>query len=219
MSRDLSDAVLYAILDLGYVSGEAIEATTRSLIAGGADLLQLRAKDHPPAAIEAMARRVGPICRQARVPFIINDHPEIAARVGADGVHVGQDDGTLAVARAIVGADAIVGRSTHSPEQAAAAVAEGFDYIGFGPLFPTPTKLGRPGIGLEDVALVQDDLACRLPVFCIGGIKRGNLPEVLAAGARRVVIVSDLLTAPNIAKAVGETRELLSGEREAGSAE
>ena len=212
MSRDLSDAVLYAILDLGYVEDSDLEATSRALIAGGADLLQLRAKDHAAEEIEPMARRVLPICREAGIPFIVNDHPSIAARVGADGVHVGQDDGSLAAARAIVGADAIVGRSTHSPEQAAAAAAEGFDYIGFGPLFPTPTKLGRPGIGLDDVALVGEKLACRLPVFCIGGIKRGNLPEVLAAGARRVVIVSDLLTASDVESAVREARRMLAAE-------
>ncbi len=209
MSRDLSDAVLYAILDLGYVADADLESTARALIAGGADLLQLRAKDHSPDAIEAMAHRVLPPCRESGVPFIINDHPDIAARVGADGVHLGQDDGSIAAARSIVGGDAIVGRSTHSPEQAAAAVAEGFDYIGFGPLFPTPTKLGRPGIGLDDVALVQEQLACRLPVFCIGGIKRSNLPEVLAAGTRRAVLVSDLLTAFDIRQATAEARELL----------
>jgi thiamine-phosphate pyrophosphorylase len=210
MSRDLSDALLYALLDLGYVAEADLETTARALIAGGADLLQLRAKNHDPAAIEAMARRVLSICRAEGVPFIVNDHPAIAARVGADGVHIGQDDGSLAEARAIVGADAIVGRSTHSPEQAAAAVAEGFDYIGFGPLFPTPTKLGRPGIGLDDVAEVQNHLACRLPVFCIGGIKRANLPAVLAAGARRVVIVSDLLTAPDVEQATREAQSLLT---------
>lgn len=209
MSRDLSDARLYAIVDLGYTAEVDLEATAHALIEGGADLLQLRAKDHEPPAIEAMARRVLPICREAGVPFIVNDHPDVAARIGADGVHLGQDDGSRDDARAIVGANAIVGRSTHSPEQAAAAAVEGFDYIGFGPLFPTPTKLGRPGIGLDDVALVQEELACRLPVFCIGGIKRSNLDEVLAAGARRAVMVSDLLTAPDIAEATREARALL----------
>lgn len=217
MPRDLSDALLYAIVDLGYVAAQNLEETTRALIDGGADLIQLRAKDHAADTVETMARRIVPICRAAGVPFIVNDHPDVAARVGADGVHIGQDDGSLAEARALASSalsapcsPLLFGRSTHSPEQAAAAVAEGFDYIGFGPLFPTPTKLGRPGIGLEDVALVQQALACRLPVFCIGGIRRANLPGVLDAGARRVVIVSDLLTAPDIAAATREAAELLA---------
>ncbi|MCB1134188.1 MAG: thiamine phosphate synthase, partial [Verrucomicrobiae bacterium] len=88
--------------------------------------------------------------------------------------------------------------STHSLAQARAALEEGFDYIGFGPLFPTPTKLGRPGIGLEDIAAMEREVGSKIPAFCIGGIKRENLDEVLSAGARRVVIVSDLLTAPDV---------------------
>ena len=100
-----------------------------------------------------------------------------------------------------------MGRSTHSPEQARAALAEGADYIGFGPLFPTPTKVGRPGIGIENVAQIQQEVGSQIPVFCIGGIKRENLPEVLGAGAQRIVIVSDLLLAPDIA---GATREVVS---------
>lgn len=201
---------LYAILDLGYVRAENAEAITRALLSGGADLVQLRAKGRPREEIERLARLLFPVCRDAGVPFIVNDHPSIAAMVGADGVHIGQDDGSLGAVREIVGPDMIVGRSTHSPDQARAALAEGFDYIGFGPLFPTPTKLGRPGIGIENVAAIQCEIGQSIPVFCIGGIKRGNLPQVLAAGARNVVIVSDLLTAPDIAAAVTEVKRTLS---------
>lgn len=209
MARDLSHARLYAIVDLGYVEAAAVESVTRALLEGGADLLQLRAKGHSEAQIEALAERVRPLCGAAGVPFIINDHPAIAARVGADGVHLGQEDGSLAAAREVVGAEAIVGRSTHSLEQAAVAVEEGFDYIGYGPLFPTLTKAGRPGIGLDDLAAVERELGCRVPVFCIGGIGRGNLLQVMAAGARRVVIVSDLLTAAAIGPATRAAREQL----------
>jgi thiamine-phosphate pyrophosphorylase len=140
----------------------------------------------------------------------VNDYPEIAVRVGSDGVHIGQDDGSLAGVRAIVGEQMIVGRSTHSPDQARAALAEGFDYIGFGPLFPTPTKLGRPGIGLENIAAVQADVGSQIPVFCIGGIKRSNLPEVLAAGAKNVVIVSDLLTADDVQAATALAKRAIA---------
>lgn len=195
---------LYAILDLGYTSEETAAATTASLLAGGADLLQLRAKGKNLTAIRRVAETLIPLCRVAGVPFILNDHPGLAAALGADGVHIGQDDGPLAAARASMGPGKLIGRSTHSLYQARAALAEGFDYIGFGPLFPTPTKAGRPGIGLEDISTMEHDVGSRIPAFCIGGIKRANLAQVLAAGARRVVIVSDLLTAEDVEAATRE---------------
>jgi len=204
-------SLLYGILDLGYVAAENAESATAALLAGGADFVQLRAKGHPPAEIEALARRILPLCRAAGIPFIVNDHPAIAAIVDADGVHLGQDDGPLAPVRELLGPGKFIGRSTHAPEQARAALEEGFDYIGFGPLFPTPTKLGRPGIGLADLAAVQAEVGSRIPVFAIGGIKRANLPKVLAAGARNVVIVSDLLTAPDIAAATRDAKRLITG--------
>ncbi|BCU76067.1 thiamine phosphate synthase [Luteolibacter sp. LG18] len=197
----LATAKLYAILDLGYVQPVDAARITSALLAGGAGLLQLRAKGKDRETITAVARELVPLCHEAGVPFILNDYPDLAAELGADGVHIGQDDGPLAAARAIVGEGKIIGRSTHSLEQAEAALAEGFDYIGFGPLFPTPTKLGRPGIGMENVAEMERRVGSKIPAFCIGGIKRSNLPEVLAAGARRVVIVSDLLTAEDVAQA------------------
>ncbi len=199
-------ARLYAILDLGYIPEESAARTTSALLAGGAGLLQLRAKRHDLDTIRRVAEILIPICRAAGVPFILNDHPALAAELGADGVHIGQDDGSLASAREIVGPGKIIGRSTHSLDQARAALAEGFDYIGFGPLFPTPTKAGRPAIGLDDIAAMEADVGKHIPAFCIGGIKRDNLRVVLAAGARRVVIVSDLLTAPDVH---GATREIV----------
>jgi thiamine-phosphate pyrophosphorylase len=202
---------LYAILDLGYVSIDNATRVTAELLEGGADLLQLRAKHHDTATIRRVAESLVPLCKAAGVPFILNDYPELAAELGADGVHIGQDDGPLSHARKIIGPGKLIGRSTHSLEQARAALAEGFDYIGFGPLFPTPTKLGRPGIGLQDIAAMECEVGSRIPAFCIGGIKRANLPEVLAAGARRVVIVSDLLTAPDVRAAIREARGIVLG--------
>ncbi len=206
-------AILYAIVDLGYTLPEQAASRAKDLIAGGADIVQLRAKGVDLVVIREVAQQVQAHCREAGVPFILNDFPELAAELDADGVHIGQDDGPLADARKWMGAGKIIGRSTHSPEQARAALAEGFDYIGFGPLFPTPTKLGRPGIGMQDVALIERQVGEKIPVFCIGGIKRGNLPMVVAAGAKRVVIVSDLLTAPDVALATREARALLSSDR------
>ena len=144
---------------------------------------------------------------------MINDFARLAAEIGADAVHIGQDDGTLAEARKIVGPSMLVGRSTHSPAQAQAALAEGFDYIGFGPLFPTPTKRGRPGIGLDNVPLVNQSVGEKIPVFCIGGINLDNLTEVIRAGAERVVIVSALLTAADIAATVRQAKIFLDEAR------
>lgn len=205
----LADSKLYCILDLGYVAEAAAAAVAACLLAGGADLLQLRAKRHDLATIRRVAEALLPLCRAAGVPFILNDHPALAAAIGADGVHLGQDDGPLAAARLVMGPEKIIGRSTHSLEQARGALAEGFDYIGYGPLFPTPTKAGRPAIGLLAIAAMEREVGTRIPAFCIGGIKHANLTKVLAAGARRVVIVSGLLHAPDVAAATRAARAVI----------
>ena len=205
----LAEGVLYCILDLGYVPEADAATATSALLEGGADLLQLRAKGHDLDTIRRVAERLLPLCRAADVPFILNDHPALAADLGADGVHIGQDDGPLSEARAIMGPGRIIGRSTHSLEQARAALAEGFDYIGFGPLFPTPTKLGRPGIGLENIAVMQREVGSRIPAFCIGGIVPETLPDVIAAGAQRIVVVSALLQSPDIRLATRQFKDLL----------
>ena len=201
----LNESRLYCILDLGYTPESRAEEVTASLLAGGADILQLRAKNHDLATIERVARKLIPLCRAAGIPFILNDFPELAAAIDADGVHIGQDDGTLEQAREKASRHLarpfLIGRSTHSLDQARAALAEGFDYIGFGPLFPTPTKAGRAAIGLQDIAIMQQEIGQHIPAFCIGGITPASLPQVLAAGAQRIVVVSALLQAPDIQSA------------------
>ena len=208
---------LYGILDLGYVAELEAERVAAALLAGGVSLLQLRAKGKDLELIEDIARRVLPLCRAAKIPFILNDHPALAAAVDADGLHLGQDDGSLAAARAVVGPKMMVGRSTHSLAQARAALAEGFDYLGFGPLFPTPTKAGRPAIGLTDIAAMEREVGSHIPAFCIGGIHPGNLPEVLAAGARRIVMVSALLQAQDIQAATRRVASALQSGPAAGA--
>lgn len=193
----LAESKLYGIVDMGYTRPEEVEAKTEALLRGGVRVIQLRAKGTPLPEVKRLALLMQDICHRDGGVFVLNDYPDMAAEIGADAVHVGQDGGSLADVRRIVGADMIVGRSTHSPEQAAAAAAEGVDYIGFGPLFPTGTKPGRPAIGLQDIAAVRRSIG-RLPMFCIGGINAGTLPQVIAAGAERVVIVSWLLKQPDI---------------------
>lgn len=200
---------LYTILDLGYVTEQNAESTTASLLAGGADIVQLRAKGYHLSTVRRVAEKLLPLCRAAGIPFIVNDHTGIAAAVDADGVHLGQDDGLLSAAREILGPGKMIGRSTHSLAQAHAARAEGFDYIGFGPLFPTPTKAGRPAIGLHEIAAMERDVGSFIPAFCIGGITPETLSPVLAAGARRVVVVSALLQATDIQDATRAIRTAL----------
>ncbi len=199
MKQILANCRLYGIVDMGYTEPEQIEARTHALIDGGVRIIQLRAKGVELARVRQWAIAMQDICRERHAIFVLNDYPELAAEIRADAVHVGQDGGSLADVRQIVGPGVIVGRSTHSPEQALQALQEGADYIGFGPLYPTGTKPGRKSIGLQDVAEVQDAVG-DMPMFCIGGINGTTLPDVLKAGAARVVIVSWLLQQENIAE-------------------
>lgn len=209
MKHVLQSCRLYGIVDMGYTAPGQVAEKTSALLAGGVRILQLRAKGLPLPQVADLARIMQPLCRAAGAVFVLNDYPELAAELGADAVHVGQDAGPLAQVRAVVGPQMLVGRSTHSPQQALEALAEGADYIGFGPLFPTGTKPGRPAIGLQHIAQVQAQLG-DLPMFCIGGINAATLPDVLAAGARRVVIVSWLLQQKDIAAAARSVNDKLA---------
>lgn len=137
---DLRHRTLYGILDLGYVSRGAVVSTAEALVQGGIDLLQLRAKNHGGDEIAAMGLQVLEVTRAKGVPLIINDHLEVAVAIGADGIHVGQDDASVEAVRERVGPGCLVGKSTHSLEQARRASREPVDYIGFGPLFATPDR-------------------------------------------------------------------------------
>jgi len=205
-----AEARLYGIVDFGYVAERDVEKFAAALLSGGADIIQLRAKGIPLETIAAAARKIIPLCKAAGVPFILNDHPEMAAELGADGVHIGQDDGSIYDVRSRIPDGMIIGRSTHSLAQAKQALADGADYIGFGPLFPTPTKAGRPAIGLGDISDMEREVGSKIPAFCIGGIKPDNLGEVLAAGALRCVVVSHLLLAGDIAAATRSARAAIS---------
>lgn len=206
-ARLISEARLYGIIDLGYVQPQDIPRMTRALCEAGVDLLQLRAKAHSPQAIESFARQMLVVTRDHGVPLVINDHPEVAASVGSEGVHVGQEDDSVARARQAVGSSMIVGKSTHSLQQAVAAQAEGADYIGFGPLYATGTKPDYVPIGLQDIAEVHRQV--HLPIFCIGGVNPSRITEVVSAGARRVVVVSAFLLAGDISSEVRKIKSAL----------
>jgi len=205
---DLSRCRLYGILDLAYVDVSNARKVIDEMIDGGVDLIQLRAKAQTPVEIAPLVAKLHRATQERGIPLIINDHPEIARDVAAEGVHVGQDDVPIAKAREIAGANCVVGKSTHSVDQAIRAFSEGADYIGFGPIFATPTKPDYSPIGLDEIRRVHD--AVRIPIFCIGGIKLENLPDVIAAGARRVAIVSGLLQAKDIASYARSAKKLLT---------
>ncbi len=206
--KRIQDARLYGILDLGYVTPELVESMTAQLCAGGVEALQLRAKKMPKHEIERLARLMLPITREHGVPLVLNDHADIAAAVGSEGIHVGQDDDAVAKAREIVGDSCFVGKSTHSLAQAVAAQAEGADYIGFGPLYATGTKPDYVPIGLNDLAEVHRRVT--LPIFCIGGVNAARLDEIVTAGARRIVVVSAFLLANNVSGAVQALKQRLT---------
>jgi thiamine-phosphate pyrophosphorylase len=177
------------------------------MIEGGVDLIQLRGKGKTIAELVDLAAGLNAITSRSSVPLIVNDHAQIARRVSVEGVHVGQDDDPIEVARRKAGRNLLVGKSTHTVEQALAAVCEGADYIGFGPIFATPTKPDYAPIGLSGIEQVHTEV--NLPIFCIGGIKLENLNRVIAAGARRVAIVSGLLKAADIAEYARNVKRML----------
>jgi len=177
------------------------------MIEGDVDLIQLRGKQHSVNELVDLASDLHKITCRSSIPLIVNDHAEIARKVPVEGVHVGQEDDSISIAREKAGRAVMVGKSTHNLAQAAAAQREGADYIGFGPIFATPTKPDYEPIGLQDIKQLHVDV--QPPFFCIGGIKIDNLEQVIAAGARRIAIVSGLLKAPDIVEYARACKKLL----------
>ena len=185
--KPCSGWTLYVIVDRDAIGRHDLLDVAAAAIRGGADALQLRDKRASVPALLYEVKRLLRVTRPAGIPLIVNDHPDVAGQAGADGVHLGQDDLPLQAARALLGDGAIIGKSTHSLAQARAAQTEGADYIGFGPVFPTPTK---PTYGSIGTAPVRDAAAhVSVPIVCIGGIDRTTLDQVLQAGARCVAVV------------------------------
>jgi thiamine-phosphate pyrophosphorylase len=194
--RALSDCRLYGIVDFNYVEGSDAAGTVKQMLEGGVDLIQLRGKGKSLDELVDLAAELHQLTTKSSTPLIVNDHAEIVGRVPVEGVHVGQDDDSIEVARRKAGRQILVGKSTHSLRQAIAAQREGADYIGFGPIFATPTKPDYAPIGLARIRQVHAEVSA--PIFCIGGINIDNLQSVIDAGAKRVVMVSALLKAHSI---------------------
>ena len=176
-------------------------------IAGGVDVVQLRDKQLDARPLLERAAVVGEVCRAAGVPFVLNDRPDLALAVGADGVHVGQDDAPVALARRILGPDAIVGLSTHSPTDLDGAAAEDVTYISAGPVEETPTKPGRAGTGLDYVS--RASARSTVPVYVTGGVTTEKVPALVAAGVRHFVVVRALTRAPDTRRAAQALRDAI----------
>ena len=183
----------------------------REALAGGdVASFQLRLKDVEDDAIRRAADFLRPIVQAHGAAFILNDRPDLALEAGADGVHVGQDDAPVALARRILGADAIIGLSTHGPVDLAAATGDGgpdVTYISAGPVEPTPTKPGRPGTGLDYLTLAT--ATATFPVFVTGGVTPGRIPTLAGAGARHFVVVRYLTEAADPRQAARALRNAI----------
>lgn len=189
----------YAILDVlptQLHDGERAAARAALLLAGRPAMLQVRAKGASAAALAALARAVSPLARAAGVPLCVNDRLDVALAVGAQAVHLGQEDLPLAEARAVAAGRLAIGVSTHDRAQAAAAIAGGADYIGLGPIFATTTKANPdPVVGLETLRHVA--AVAPIPVVAIGGLTVARLPAVAAAGAAAAALISAIEAAPD----------------------
>lgn len=211
--KPLADCQLYTFVDTAYLHGRTPELLAQQLCDGGSDLIQLRAKESSPDEIRAMAEKILPITKAANVGLVINDHLDIAREIGADICHLGQEDffdaGFTHVSQlSTINPQLKTGLSTHAPTQAKRALDAGADYIAIGPIYATGTKPTAKPVTLDYVRWAAANVT--IPWFVIGGINLGTVDEVLAAGARRICVVSAILKAPDAAKACTEFRNKLS---------
>jgi thiamine-phosphate pyrophosphorylase len=203
VTRTLSHCRLYSFIDTDYLHGRDPVAIARQLCDGGSDLIQLRAKKSTREEVARIASQILPILRDAGVGLVINDHADLAAEVGADLCHLGQEDFAAAAKRPSMP----FGLSTHSPEQALRAIEANPAYIAIGPVYATPTKPSAQPVTLDYVRWAAANV--KIPWFAIGGINLANLDAVVSAGAQRVCAVSAILNAPDIAQACREFKRRL----------
>ena len=201
---------IYAITDSNLSLGRPVEVVVGALLDAGVKMVQYREKKKKAGEMLKECEILRRMTAEAGAFFIVNDHVDIAMLVKADGVHVGQEDLPVARVRELVGEDCVIGLSTHTPEQAAAAVRDGADYIGVGPLFATQTKedVCEP-VGLDYLEHVATTYS--IPFAAIGGIKRHNIAEVAGRGGACCCLVSELVGAPDIAARVAEVRAAMHG--------
>ncbi len=184
-----------------------LAAFITACVAGGVDVVQLREKELDARPLLARARLAAAVCRDLDVPFVLNDRPDLALEAGADGVHVGQDDAPVSLARRILGTAAIVGLSTHAPDELEASAREDVSYISAGPVEATPTKPGRLGTGVDYVT--RAIARSTVPVFVTGGVTPARIPDLAAAGVRHFVVVRHLTLARDPRRAARDLRDAI----------
>jgi len=206
LQKQLEEARLCVILTTALASAPLEEAASAA-VAGGADIIQLREKELPDRHFESLAKRVKKVTRDGGALFIVNDRAHIARTVDADGVHVGQQDLSVASARKVVGAGKLVGVSTHSLQQARQAESEGADYLGIRPVFATATKPDEPVVGVQLVAQATGQV--QKPAFAIGGITSKNIAKLVRAGLKRVAVCSGVISTKHIETAARQIKAKL----------
>lgn len=198
--------LLYAVTDRAWLRGRTLADCVRQAIEGGVTFVQLREKDAPHEEIVKLACDLLPLCRAAGVPFVIDDDVDVAVEVGADGVHVGQDDMACAEARRRLGPDAIVGASVQTVEQALEAQAEGADYLGVGALIPTATKPDAVDVTFDELRAICG--AVSIPVVGIGGLNARTIPQLEGLGADGAAVVSAIFAADDCEQTARELRNV-----------
>lgn len=212
--KSLSDCRLYGFVDTDYLADRDPLVLAENLCQGGVDLIQYRAKNQPAQIVEPTAAALLRVAQQNHVGLVINDHWDVACRVGAPVCHLGQEDffdsgfqHKNELPTRMDGRRPLLGLSTHAPEQAVRAIAAGADYIAIGPVFPTATKPSAKAVTLDYVKWAAENVS--IPWFAIGGIDMGNVEQVVAAGAKRICVVSAILKSDDVSAASRELRQRL----------
>lgn len=206
MKFDEKDLLLYAITDRSWLNGKTLVSQAELALQGGATILQLREKNLGDEAFLEEAKEIQQLCRKYGVPFIVNDNVEVALKVGADGIHVGQKDMEAGNVRRLLGPDKILGVSAQTVEQAILAEKNGADYLGVGAVFPTGSKDDADDVSHETLTAICK--AVKIPVVAIGGISKNNLLELKGTGICGVSVISAIFAQPDILAATQELKGL-----------
>lgn len=206
MKCDKKDLLLYAVTDRSWVGDSTLYHQVEEALKGGATFVQLREKDMPGEEFFQEALEIQKLCRQYNVPFVIDDDVELARRVDADGVHVGQSDMEAGDVRAILGEDKILGVSAQTVEQAVLAQQRGADYLGVGAVFHTDSKSDAKPVSYETLKEICQ--AVTIPVVAIGGIGSGNVKELAGSGICGIAVISAIFAAENIREATAQLKAL-----------
>ena len=206
MKCDKQDLLLYAVTDRSWLHGRTLYEQVEEALQGGATFVQLREKELDEEAFLKEALEIKELCRQYQVPFVIDDDVELARKVDADGVHVGQNDMEAGNVRALLGKDKILGVSAQTVEQAILAEQRGADYLGVGAVFHTDSKADAQAVSYDTLKAICQ--AVKIPVVAIGGIGRGNVQELKGSGICGIAVISAIFGAANIREATAELKSL-----------